>query len=144
VEPGAEIPIFYDSLISKLIAWGEDRPQAIARMKRALLEYEVGGIRTTIPFFRWMLEQPEFTAGAFHTGYLDEVLQQRRGEPFITPDLSLEEVAAIAAAVNAIASEGAGRAASTQGERRGLSGAGQPPDARSGWKTQARRESLRL
>jgi acetyl-CoA carboxylase biotin carboxylase subunit len=79
VEAGGEVPIFYDPLISKLIAWGEDRPQAIARMRRALDEYDVRGIRTTVPFFQWLLRQPSFEAAAFHTSYLDELLHERQG-----------------------------------------------------------------
>ena len=63
----------------------------------------VRGIRTTVPFFRWMLAQPAFLSGTFHTGYLDEVLQQRHGEPFDIPDEDVEEVAAIAAALYAAA-----------------------------------------
>ena len=66
-EAGGEVPIYYDPLISKLVAWGADRPQAIARMQRALHEYEVRGIRTTVPFFRWMLQQPAFVNAEFHT-----------------------------------------------------------------------------
>ena len=66
-------------------------------MTRALREYEVPGIRTSLPFFRWMLREPAFARGEFHTGYLDELLQPRRGEPFETPDLSMSEVAAMAA-----------------------------------------------
>jgi acetyl/propionyl-CoA carboxylase alpha subunit len=93
------VPIYYEPLISKLAAWGADRPQAIARMRRALQEYDVRGIRTTIPFFRWMVEQPAFAEAAFHTGFLDELLQRRQGTPFFTADASLEEVAAIALAV---------------------------------------------
>ena len=54
-------------------------------MKRALREYEVFGIRTTVPFFRWMLAQPAFEAAKFHTAYLDELLQQRQGAPFEIP-----------------------------------------------------------
>ncbi|MGE0447433.1 MAG: acetyl/propionyl/methylcrotonyl-CoA carboxylase subunit alpha [Vicinamibacterales bacterium] len=98
-EAGDTIPIFYDPLVSKLIAWGADRSQAIRRMARALGEYDVVGIRTTLPFFRWLLAQPAFHEGEFHTGYLDELLQQRAGEPFSAADLSLEEVAAVAAAL---------------------------------------------
>jgi len=49
---GLDVPIFYDPMISKLVAWAEDRPLAIARMRRALGEYLVAGIRTTVPFFR--------------------------------------------------------------------------------------------
>ena len=77
-EAGADVPIFYDPMLSKLIAWGVDRPQAIARMRRALREYEVGGIRTTIPFFRWMFDQPEFLSASFHTSYLDEACARAR------------------------------------------------------------------
>jgi len=102
VEVGGEVPIFYDPMVSKLIAWGEDRAQATARMRRALREYQVHGIRTTLPFFRWMLSQPAFVEAAFHTSYLDEVLQQRRGEPFLSADSSVEEVAAIAAVLHAV------------------------------------------
>ena len=107
-ETGTDVPIFYDPLISKLIAWGEDRPQAIARMRRALMEYEVLGIRTSLPFFRWMLRQPAFLEAEFHTEFLDELLQQRGDEGFSDVDPSLEEVAAIAACV-ADAVEACGR-----------------------------------
>jgi acetyl-CoA carboxylase, biotin carboxylase subunit len=93
------VPIFYDSLISKLVAWAEDRPQCIARMRRALGEYVVAGIRTTVPFFRWLLAQPEFVAGAFHTAYLDEVLARRNGRPFLEPAADALDVAAMAAAL---------------------------------------------
>ena len=100
-EAGAEVPIFYDPLVSKLSAWGADRPQATRRMRRALREYDILGIRTTVPFFRWLLDQPWFEAAAFHTASLDELLQQRQGEPFLTPDEDDEDVAAIAAALHA-------------------------------------------
>ena len=53
--PGVEVPVFYDPLIAKLATWAETRPMAIARMARALDEYDVRGIKTTIPFFRWLL-----------------------------------------------------------------------------------------
>src|SRR4029453_16469896 len=51
VDAGYTVPVFYDSMIAKLVAWGASRTDAIARMSRALSEYQVGGIRTTIPFF---------------------------------------------------------------------------------------------
>ena len=132
-EAGADVPIYYDPLVSKLVAWGGDRPEAIARMKRALREYQVLGIQTTVPFFCWMLDQPEFTAATFHTGYLDEVLQQRQGEPFVTPDEDAEQVAAIVAALRA--SERAGGAAAPADVGR--------QDGQLGWKRMARVESLR-
>ena len=101
VEAGDEVPVYYDALISKLVASGADRPQAVARMRRALAEYDVRGIRTTVPFFRWLLEQPVFLDAAFHTGFLDTLLQQRRGTSFFAPESSLREVALVAAAIYA-------------------------------------------
>jgi acetyl/propionyl-CoA carboxylase alpha subunit len=100
VDQGGDVPIFYDPLISKLIVWGENRDQAIRRMRRALLEHEVLGVRTTAPFFAWLLREPRFNAGLFHTGYLDEVLQERQGRPFGEAPVSIEEVAAMAAALD--------------------------------------------
>ena len=101
-ESGGEVPIYYDPLISKLSAWGPDRPRAIARMTRALREYEVLGIQTTVPFFRWILDQPAFLAAKFHTAYLDELLQQRGGEPFATADKDEEDAAVVAAALHLV------------------------------------------
>jgi acetyl-CoA carboxylase biotin carboxylase subunit len=97
VEPGTEVPIYYDSLLSKVIVWGRDRAQATARMRRALREYEISGVRSTLPFSQWLLARPEFVEARFHTRFLDEVLQQRAGDPFGEADSSLEEVAAVAA-----------------------------------------------
>ena len=117
---GLDVPIFYDPMISKLVAWAEDRPLAIARMRRALGEYLVTGIKTTVPFFRWLLAQPEFRAGRFHTTYLDEVLKARNGRPFVEPTPALEEMAAIAAALEAALSPSAhgGRRRRGAGRRR--------------------------
>jgi acetyl-CoA carboxylase biotin carboxylase subunit len=129
-ETGTDVPVFYDPLISKLVAWGDDRPQAIARMRRALMEYEVRGIRTSLPFFRWMLRQPAFVAAEFHTEFLDELLQRRAGEAFADVDPSLEEVATIAACIAEIEAASAGRSDET-------------PIASSAWKGQARVEGLR-
>ena len=98
-EEGAEVPIFYDPMISKLIAWGADRPQAIARMRRALREYDVRGIRTTVPFFTWMLDQRDFIAASVHTSYLDDVLSARQGRPFTSLNEEIVDIAAMAAAI---------------------------------------------
>ena len=94
------MPIFYDSLISKVIAWGEDRPQAIARMARALSEYEIGGLKTTIPFFQWILHDPDFVAARMDTTLLDRVLAARDGAPFQEVSSESEEAAVIAAALH--------------------------------------------
>jgi acetyl-CoA carboxylase biotin carboxylase subunit len=139
VEPGAEIPIFYDPLVSKLIAWGEDRPQAIARMQRALREYDVRGIRTTLDFFRWMLRQPAFLEGDLHTGTLDDLLQQGRATSFFERDPSLEEVALVAAAVHAASGRSQVPAPTRFRDR------AEPvlPARPQRWKSQARIEGLR-
>jgi acetyl-CoA carboxylase biotin carboxylase subunit len=140
-EAGADVPIFYDPMISKLIAWGEDRPQAIARMRRALREYVVLGIKTSVPFFRWMLDQPDFAAARFHTSSLDEILRARAGEPFSTPTAEEIDVAVIAAAIMAgrLQKEPACNAPQGAVARRVLS---DPPGA-SRWKSLARAEGLR-
>jgi acetyl-CoA carboxylase biotin carboxylase subunit len=142
VEPGSDISIYYDPLVSKLVAWGATRAEAIARMTRALREYEVSGVRTSLPFFRWMLREPAFARGEFHTGYLDELLQSRRGEPFETPDLSDEEVAAMAVALRAATATDSVAPATVPGplHRTADIRADAP---RAGWKATARREGLR-
>jgi acetyl-CoA carboxylase biotin carboxylase subunit len=122
---GLDVPIFYDPMISKLVAWAEDRPQAIARMRRALDEYLITGIRTTIPFFRWLLTQPAFESGDFDTTYLDGVLAARNGRPFVEPTPEIEDIAAIAAAIMAATAD----PSSVPGP--------------SAWRTQARLEGLR-
>ncbi|HEU4537726.1 MAG TPA: biotin carboxylase N-terminal domain-containing protein, partial [Polyangiaceae bacterium] len=68
---GCEISSFYDPLVSKLSAWAPDRPRALARMRRALGEYAVTGIRTNLGFHQRLLEHPEFLAGAYDTGFID-------------------------------------------------------------------------
>src|SRR5262245_48968669 len=111
---GLDVPIFYDPMVSKPVAWGEGRPpaaarqrRALARMRRALAEYPVTGIKTTVPFFSWLLAEPDFAAGRFHTTYLDEVLRARNGRPFVEASPPVEELAAIAAALEAVMSPSA-------------------------------------
>jgi acetyl-CoA carboxylase, biotin carboxylase subunit len=71
---GWTVPNEYDPLLGKLIAWGSDRTEAIARLRRALDEYYATGIRTNVPLFRRILTSPDFEAGRFHSGWLDEFL----------------------------------------------------------------------
>jgi acetyl-CoA carboxylase biotin carboxylase subunit len=97
---GFTVPIFYDPLISKLIAWGESRAAAMARMRRALAEYSVRGIKTTIPFFQWVLDDADFVAGRFDTGFIDRKLAARNGQPLVEADDAQQELAAIAAALS--------------------------------------------
>ena len=79
---GLEVPIYYDPLVSKLVTWGDDRADALARMRRALAEYDVVGIRTTIPFFSWVLDDEDFLAGRIDTTFIDRKLADRNGAPF--------------------------------------------------------------
>src|SRR5258708_29420452 len=132
---GQDVPIFYDPMISKLIAWAEDRPSAIARMPRALAEYLVAGIGTTVPFFPCLLAQPEFLDGRFHTAYLDDVLKTRNGRPFVEASPVAEDVAAIAAVFQAVLAPAAVAEPS-------ISAAGSSSSARR-WKATARAEGLR-
>ncbi|HEY6572647.1 MAG TPA: acetyl-CoA carboxylase biotin carboxylase subunit [Candidatus Eisenbacteria bacterium] len=72
---GYTVPPHYDSMVAKIICWGRDRDESIARMRRALLEIVVDGIETTIPFHRRILDDPGFLKGDIHTGYLEAWLQ---------------------------------------------------------------------
>ncbi len=93
---GYEVPIHYDPLISKLIVWGENRSEAIARMRRALGEYRILGISTTLPFHRAVMRDADFCSGRYDTGYVGDLLGRWNGEADGT---HLEDIALAAAAV---------------------------------------------
>ena len=131
VLPGYTVPVFYDSMIAKLVAWAGTRGEAIARMTRALEEYEVLGIRTTIPFFLWLMREPDFIAGRFDTTYLDRLLASRRGESFSAFTPAEEQQIAVAAALDAWFRAGA------------TDTGGGPRRGGSAWKRAARQEALR-
>jgi acetyl-CoA carboxylase biotin carboxylase subunit len=78
LEPGGEVPPYYDSLIGKLIAWGPDRERAIARARRALAEVEVEGVKTTAPLLAELLAADWFAASDFHTATLEAWLEETR------------------------------------------------------------------
>ncbi len=130
--PGLDVPIYYDPLIAKLSSWGGDRQQAIVRMSRALGEYEVRGIKTSIPFFRWLLESEDFRAGRFDTTFLDRELARRNGEPFVTVPEDAEHIALLAAAIHAYEAATPGRAAAKPGKGNGR-----------GWAIRGRLDGLR-
>lgn len=102
--PGLRVPLFYDPLLAKLIVWGSDRTQAIARMRRALTEYQVVGVRTTLPFVHWLMQHPRFIAGDLSTDFIAEEwdTRQRSSEVVQTAEdeqeqeLTLEQIVAIA------------------------------------------------
>jgi acetyl-CoA carboxylase biotin carboxylase subunit len=96
VYPGAEVSSHYDPLVSKLSVWAPDRPRAIARMQRALGEYVVTGIQTNLRVHERLFRHPEFVAGRYHTGFLD---QQKKALLDGQPDVGAPEALAVALAV---------------------------------------------
>jgi acetyl-CoA carboxylase biotin carboxylase subunit len=130
---GYTVPVFYDSMIAKLVAWAGSRDAAIDRMARALAEYQVLGIRTTIPFFLWLMRTPDYRAGRYDTTYLDRLLAERAaGTARSFSELTDDEMslAAMAAALDAFM-----RASATQPPGSG--------DTSGQWKRAARVEALR-
>ena len=77
---GYLIPSHYDSLIAKLIVHGKDRSEAIMRMRRALEEFIIEGVNTTIPFHMKVLNDPDFISGNFNTNFVEK-MNSPRGNP---------------------------------------------------------------
>lgn len=98
VYEGAEVSIYYDPMISKFAVYGKDREHAIERMRRALMEYQIGGIKTTLPFFREIMDDPEFVAGRLDTGFITAFNERRQDSE---PDQIEQDLAIIAAALAA-------------------------------------------
>ncbi len=126
---GYEVPIFYDPLIAKLITWGRDRPEAVQRMRRALMEYTVQGIKTTIPFHQRVMADPDFLRGDIDTTYID---RRFAGRPHAW-DESQRDVALVAAAIHAHLQDQARAGTPARGGRA----------AESAWKLAARQAALR-
>jgi acetyl-CoA carboxylase biotin carboxylase subunit len=89
VEAGAEVSIYYDPMVSKLAVWGRTRREAVDRLRRALDEYEVGGIKTTLPFFREIVRDAEFIEGRLDTGFISRFFERR--EKALSAKSSTEE-----------------------------------------------------
>ena len=134
VYEGWTVPNDYDPLMSKLIAWGNSREETIARLRRALDEYTITGIRTNAGLFRRILEEPDFLRGEIHTRWLDEWLRRPRATSS-APQASAKngsiEAAAIVAAVWQ-AKQSAAQAPGASSDR----------ESASRWKLEGRREQL--
>ncbi|HVE59448.1 MAG TPA: acetyl-CoA carboxylase biotin carboxylase subunit [Pyrinomonadaceae bacterium] len=91
---GSEISIFYDPMISKFAVYGRNRAEAIDRMRRALQEYEVGGIKTTLPFFREVVEDAEFIEGKLDTGFIGRFNERKRAREISETERDMALVAA--------------------------------------------------
>ena len=126
VEAGDEVPIDYDPLLGKLIVHGPDRTSAVARLARALSEYEVSGVATTLPLFRALTADADFRGGRFDVQWLDRRLDEGLldGVPAVRPEDVLLAAVAMAA------------------PRRGAPG-GNGAAPRSAWRSTARLEALR-
>jgi acetyl-CoA carboxylase biotin carboxylase subunit len=127
VYAGYTVPVFYDPMLSKLIVHGPSREEAIARMKRALAEYRVEGIMTTIPFFTFIMNNPDFLEARFDTGYIDRILPTI---DFAARPANEHDVDAAIAAAAIIAFEEAQNVKL-------------PEDAPSRWRDVAREEAVR-
>jgi acetyl-CoA carboxylase, biotin carboxylase subunit len=135
VYEGWTVPNDYDPLLSKLIAWGNSREETIARLRRALEEYTVTGIKTNAGLFLRILAEPDFLRGEIHTKWLDELLRRPGSasspSSVETSDSTASDVAAIAAAI---------WQANQWGRHSGLSSF--PESQPSRWKQEGRRAQL--
>ncbi len=128
VEAGSEVGLHYDPMLAKLIVWGEDRAQAIARMHRALLELTIDGVETSRDFHLRLMEDAEFKSGAFDIQWLERRLDSLVA---VSPPLHGVRAAAIAAALLA------------EEDRVSRLPAAAAAAADDQWKSAARREALR-
>ncbi len=134
VYQGAEVTVHYDPMVSKLICWGRDRDEAIARMRRALREFVIKGIKTSIPFHRAVMNHPKFIEGSYDTSFIETELLKGGGAS-LPADPEEKQIAVMLAAIAAFRRdrELAGRASAA---RPGGGGG-------SAWKASGRRRQLR-
>ncbi|GAA4007806.1 acetyl-CoA carboxylase biotin carboxylase subunit [Hymenobacter fastidiosus] len=97
-EQGMDIPIYYDPMIAKLVTFGKDRTEAIERMLRAIDEYQITGIQTTLPFGRYVLRHPAFVSGNFDTNFIRDHFTPADLTPAAT-DPNIAKVAAVLTAM---------------------------------------------
>jgi acetyl-CoA/propionyl-CoA carboxylase, biotin carboxylase, biotin carboxyl carrier protein len=91
IRPGTRVSQYYDNLLAKLVVWGPDRESAISRGRRALEEFTVRGVATTIPAHLAVLDHEDFVAGRHHTKWMEEVLSLEGSDPVVAPTLPEEE-----------------------------------------------------
>ncbi len=102
MESNMEIPIYYDNMLAKLIAWGPTREEAISRLRRAIKEYVITGIETTLSFGEFVLTHPAFVSGNFDTHFIQNYFNP---EEIVAEKLSDEELSALATAAVAFFSQ---------------------------------------
>ncbi len=136
VYQGATVTVHYDPMVAKLIAWGADRTEAIERLKRALTEFVVKGIKTSIPFHQKVVRHPVFLAGRYDTGFIDAHMDGGSGG--VSDDSQTDEARRVAFMLAAIA---AYRRDKKQASRAASAGSG--GSARDSWKHFGRRSQMR-
>ena len=112
VQDGGEIPMFYDSMIAKLIVHGKDRNDAIAKMREALNGFVIRGVSSNIPFQAALLAHPKFVSGEFNTGFIAE----HYGKGFFAEDVPHEDPDFLAALATFVRRKSRERAASMTGQ----------------------------
>jgi acetyl-CoA carboxylase biotin carboxylase subunit len=137
VYEGWTVPMDYDPLLSKLIAWGNSREETMARLRRALQEYAVTGIKTNARLFRRILAEPDFLRGEIHTKWLDELLQRSPSVAASTDESANADRAADAASIAAALWQ-----AKQSDKPCGPSASGQDSSQPSRWKQEGRRQEL--
>jgi len=113
--PGCEISSYYDPLISKLCVWAPTRERAVARMRRALSEYIVTGIRTNLAFHEKLFTHPDFVAGNYDTGFIERHKELLLGYPLV-PEADREKVAVAVAIAAARMERATGASSAVTGE----------------------------
>jgi acetyl-CoA carboxylase, biotin carboxylase subunit len=136
VYEGWTVPMDYDPLLSKLIAWGNSREETIARLRRALEEYTVTGIKTNAGLFRRILAEPDFLRGEIHTKWLDELLQRPSSAAHSPHGDPKTDRAADAAAIAAALWQ------TNHSEKSFQPSSGQDSSQSSRWKQEGRRQQL--
>jgi len=140
VYKGWTVPNDYDPLLSKLIAWGNSREETIARLRRALDEYTITGIRTNAGLFRRILQEPDFLRGEIHTRWLDELLRRPRPATSAAEgSASCEEADSAAGRKAAMIAAAVWHAQQSAAQKAGAAAVNETP---SRWKMEGRREQL--
>jgi acetyl-CoA carboxylase biotin carboxylase subunit len=134
---GATITVHYDPMVAKLVAWGRDRREAVDRMKRALSEFVVKGIKTSIPFHQKVMRHPAFLAGRYDTSFIDQHMAGGRGGE-VAEGEDEKEARRVAFMLAAIAAYRRDKERATRAAAVSAGGAGAEP-----WKAHGRRARLR-
>jgi acetyl/propionyl-CoA carboxylase alpha subunit len=128
---GSEVSLYYDPIVAKLISWGKNRHEAVQRMKRALREYRITGVVTTIPFHRRVMDNPKFLEGDISTHFIAEEFKTEER----MPEVKVEEEYKLAAMIAALVD--------FQKKKKFGVVSGETKAVVSAWKAEGRRRGLR-